>query len=561
LLTGGSRSAPLRQQTLSAALDWSYALLTEPERRALQRLSIFAGGTTLEAAEAVCVCERVQPEDVLDVLSHLVDKSLVMADHSSSETRYRTLETIRQYARQKLAEQGDEDECKDRHLMYFIGWAEAIAPTLREQDQLVGLKRYETEYDNLRTALEWSKTHENKAKEGLRLAAACGQFWSDHSHFSEGRRHFSAALLPQAVQDRSSVQARALMFSAHLAYMQADYPAGQPLIEEALAIYRESGLTDQAGLAQTLQIYGGFRMEVGDYENAPQLFQESLEIYSHLNDKKRMSAIHKDLGWTSMRTGNYQLAQNHLEKSLTLAQDTGDKIGLPKAYSGLGEVAVRLGLNDRASGLLEKGLTLSREQGDKWLEATILGSLGWLALRLRNFAHMRILLGESLSLRLEEASSLEIQFQKAVITAAAAATLRIPIHSVIDPVDQPEYERFLAGLRSKLDQKTFTACWEEGEAMHLIDVVAYALAEPIMPIDGTTIPDKEKFQGLSKRERETAALVAQGKSNREIAQVMSIGVKTAETYVTRILNKLGVYSRVQIATWAMEKGLIPARKQ
>ena len=130
LLTAGSRTAPLRQQTLAAALDWSYALLTEPERRVLQRLSIFAGGAALEAAEAVCTCECVQPGEVLDVLSHLVDKSLVVADQSSSETRYRLLETIRQYARQKLAEQGDEDECRDRHLDYFMQWAETLAPTI-----------------------------------------------------------------------------------------------------------------------------------------------------------------------------------------------------------------------------------------------------------------------------------------------------------------------------------------------------------------------------------------------------------------------------------------------
>ena len=366
------------------------------------------------------------------------------------------------------------------------------------------------------------------------------------------------------------------MYSAQLAYFQADYPAGQPLIEEALAIWRDLGQEDQAGLAFTLQIYGGFRMEVGDYESAVRLFQESLEIYSQLNDKNGMGGLHKDLGWSAMRTGDYQLAQIHLEKNLTLAQETGDKTGLNYAYSGLGEVAVRLGEYDRASGLLEKGLSLSRELGDKWLEATILGSLGWVALRLRNFDHMRNFLSDSLSLRMDigdkggiawcleklaEAAILERQYQKAVTIFASAASLRIPIHSVIDPVDQPEYERILSGLRSKLDPKIFKACWEEGEAMHLRDVVTYALSEPVVPIDGTSISDKAKFQGLSKRERETAALVAQGKSNREIAQVMTVGEKTVETYVTRILNKLGFDSRVQIATWAVEKGLISSLKQ
>jgi non-specific serine/threonine protein kinase len=239
LLTGGSRTAALRHQTLAAMLDWSYALLTEPERRVLQRLSIFAGGTTLEAAEVVCVCETVKPEEVVDTLSHLVDKSLVVADQSSSETRYRLLETIRQYAQQKLADQGDVAECRDCHLIYFVQWAEMIAPTLGGKDQLVGLKRFEAEHDNLRTALEWSRINEKKATAGLRLAAACGLFWISHGYLSEGRRHLFAALSPKHVKDRSSTHARALLYSAQLAYLQADYPAGQPLVEEALVIWRD----------------------------------------------------------------------------------------------------------------------------------------------------------------------------------------------------------------------------------------------------------------------------------------------------------------------------------
>ncbi len=364
------------------------------------------------------------------------------------------------------------------HLLYFVQWAEKIAPTLGGQDQLIALARYETEHDNLRTALEWSRTNENKAKAGLRLAAACSPFWISHGYLSEGRRHLSAALLPKHVKDRSSTHARALMYSAQLAYFQADYPAGQPLIEEALAIWRDLGQADQAGLAFTLQIYGGFRMEVGDYENAVRLFQELLEIYTQLNDKNGMGGLHKDLGWSAMRTGDYQLAQKHLEKNLALAQETGDKTGLIFAYSGLGEVAVRLGQYERASGLLEKGLSLSRELGDKWLEATILGSLGWVALRLWNFDHMRNFFGDSLFLRMDigdkggiawcleklaEAAILERQPQKAVKIFASAASLRSPIDSVIDPVDQPEYDLFLSELRSRLDQKIFTACWEEGE--------------------------------------------------------------------------------------------------
>jgi predicted ATPase/DNA-binding NarL/FixJ family response regulator len=575
LLNAGSRTAPLRQQTLSAALDWSYALLSEPERRVLQRLSVFAGGAPLEGAEAVCSCECVQPADVLDVLSHLVEKSLIVADKSHFDTRYRLLETIRQYARQKLAVQGEEEECRNCHLMFFMQWAETIATALHGKDQLVGLKQFETEHDNLRTALEWSRTNEKEATVGLRLAAACGPFWSSHCYLSEGRRHLFAALTPKQVRDRSSVHARALMYSAQLAYVQADYPAGQLLIEEALGIWRELGQENLVELAHSLEIFGGFRMEVGDYESARRLFQDSLDTYTQLKHKNGIGALHKDLGWSAMRTGDFTLAQTHLEKNLTLAQETGDKTGLVFAYSGLGEVAIRLGEYTRASELLEKGLPLSRELDNTWLEATILGSLGWVALHLRNFEPMRNLLSESLSLRvaigdkggiawclekLGEAAVLEQQYQKAVTIFAAAAVLRISVNSVIDPVDQPEYERGLAGLHSKLGPKILNTCWEEGTIMHLSDVVVYALSEPAVQIENTALFDKAKFQGLSKRERETAALVAQGKSNREIAQVMTVREKTVETYVTRILDKLGFSSRVQIATWAVERGFISTPK-
>ena len=576
LLTAGSRTAPLRQQTLAAALDWSYALLTEPERKVLQGLSVFAGGAAIEAAEQVCSCELVRPKDVLDVLAHLVDKSLVVADHSPSETRYRLLETIRQYARQKLTAEGDEEACRDRHLQYFLLWAEALVPTIEGPEQLSGLKRYELEHDNLRTALSWSKQDGKKAKAGLRLAAACGPFWAAHCYLSEGRKHLCEALLPKDVNDRSSAHAWALMFSAHLAYKQADYPAGQPLIEESLAIWRELGQEGLEGLAYTLEVYGGFRMEVGDYQRAQGLFQESLDTYTQLNHQFGMGELHKDLGWCAIRTGDFPLAQIHLKKNLGLALETGDKTGLNYAYSGLGEVAIRLGEFSRASDLLVKGLTLSRERGDKWQEATILGSLGWAALSQRNFDLMRNFLSESLSLRVEmgdkggiawcleklgAAAIFDQQYQKAVKIFAAAASLRIPIHSVIDPVDQPEYERILSELRSKLDPNIFQEAWKKGEGMPVKEMAAYALSESVPIIEQITISDKTQSEGLSKRELETAVWVAQGKSNREIAQVMTIGEKTVETYVTRILNKLGFRSRVQIATWAVEMGMIPALKQ
>ncbi len=576
LLTAGSRTAPLRQQTLAATLDWSYALLTEAERRVLQRLSVFAGGAALEAAEAVCNCDCVRPDEIMNVLSHLVDKSLVVVNQNSAETRYRLLETIRQYAREKLSEQGDEENCRDCHLDYFVPWAEKAEPILAGPDQIQALERFENEHDNLRAALEWSSANENRARAGLRLAAGCGLFWRFHCYISEGRRRFSMALAPKCVQDRSKVHAHALLESANLAYLQADYPAEQALLEEALPIWRELGQEGRSGLANTLELFGEIKTAEGYNDSALPLFQEALNIFSQLNEKGGISLINMQLGWVAIRTGNFPLAETHLQKFLALAQELGDKTGLTYAHSGLGEVAVRQKQYSRARNLLEKALSFSRERGDKWGEATILGSLGWLALRQQNFERMRDYLQESVSIRLDlgdkggvawcleklaDAAVQEGEPHKAVKIFSCAAVLRIPVHAAIDPVDRPVYNHLLSDLRARLGQSTYAACQDEGQGMRIKDMVAYALSEPVRQSNRAPVSVKEKYQGLSKRERETAAWIAQGKSNREIAQAMTVREKTVETYVTRILNKLGYNSRVQIATWVVEQGLISTLKQ
>ncbi|HLO30985.1 MAG TPA: tetratricopeptide repeat protein [Anaerolineales bacterium] len=573
LLTGGSRTAPLRQQTLASTLDWSYALLSTQEQKVLQRLSVFAGGATLNAAESVCAGEEIESADVLDALSRLVDKSLVMADKpEDGETRYHLLETIRQYALEKLAESGQIAESRDHHLNYFLQQAKKAEPDLNGPEQVEWLDWYEAEHDNLRAALEWSNAAAAKALSGLRLAVLCGRFWRLHGYLSEGRMHLSAALSQAGPQERTITHAHALNLTANLAYLQSDYPAMRPMAEQALSIWRELGETGRAGAAFALDLLGELATEEGDYESAPRLFQEALEIYKELNNPWGISQIHMQFGWAAMRTGDYEHAKSHLEEFLRLAQQVGDQTRLAFAFSGLGEAAVRQGQYARAISLLEQGLSLTRVHGDKWGTGTLLGSLGWVALRQRNFKRMSEILGESLAIRMEisdrggiawcleklaEAKYAQSQFQEAVEIFGHAEALRAPIGSVIDPADQPEYTCMLSALRSVLGEDEFAALWAAGAARQLEEVIAYALSE-VKSSSEAAGTEKEKFGGLTTREKEVAALIAQGKSNREIAEAMTVGVKTIETYVTRILNKLRFDSRVQVATWAMEKGLASA---
>jgi len=320
-----------------------------------------------------------------------------------------------------------------------------------------------------------------------------------------------------------------------------------------------------------LDLLAELETEEGNYEQALVLLREALEIYEELNHIRGIGQIHMQFGWAAMRTGDLQQAENHLEQFLQIAQQVGDHTHIAFGFSGLGEVAVRQGQYDRALTMLEQGLALNRERGDKWGTGTQLGSLGWVALRQRNYKQMNIYLEESLSLRMEisdkggiawcleklaEAQYERSQFQEAAQIFGHAESLRTPIGSVIDPADQPEYTRIISGLEFALGMDAFAAAWAEGKSMQLYDVIKLALSGSEVRAESQST-EKEKYGGLTEREREVAVWIAQGKSNREIAEAMTVGVKTIETYVTRILNKLGYDSRVHIAMWAVEKRLVP----
>jgi predicted ATPase len=241
LLISSERTAPLRHQTLAAALDWSYLMLPVKEQKMLQRLSIFASRWTLESAEFVCTNHAIQQTEVLELLSNLVDKSFVVPESMNIGRRYRLLETIRQYAYEKLDEAGNAAVIRDRHLEYFLQWAESNVNHLMRPEQHEWLRLFEVEYDNLRAALEWGQKNPAKARQGLRLAVACGRFWRLHGYFSEGREHLTNLLDLDSNQDRTLSRAWGLIWAAHLAYMQSDYSATRSFAENGLRICRELG--------------------------------------------------------------------------------------------------------------------------------------------------------------------------------------------------------------------------------------------------------------------------------------------------------------------------------
>jgi predicted ATPase len=494
LLTGGSRTALPRHRTLRATVDWSYELLSEPERVLLRRLSVFAGGWTLEAAEAVCAGALVTPGEVLDLLAQLANKSLVVVANVGAgdglEARYRLLETIRQYAAEKLTEAAEEAETRDRHLDFCLDLVERHPIDFGASD-LGLLRQLSVERDNMRAALEWAGAAEGGALKGLRLAAALGWYWHQRSDSTEGRQRLAAALDRPEVQAPTEIRARALAATAELAYRQTDLAAAKDSYEAARDIYLGMGPAGREGVARTLMGLGEVATEVGDYVQADALFEESLQMARDLKHERLIGNLQIQLGWSALRTGAYELAAARLAEAQTMFQEID--WGMALALSGLGEVNLRQGNYEQAIEFLSRSAAVSRQLGNNWGLATVLGTQGWAAQLEGDFGSARALLGESLHLReeiadkggaawclerLAEIAASEGRLRLAAQTQAAAAALRASVGSVVDPTDQPEHERKLAALRVALGDAAYEAAWAEGQKLELSKAIEQALAAP-----------------------------------------------------------------------------------
>jgi len=415
LLTRGSRTALPRHQTLQAAVDWSHDLLNQPERALLRRLAVFAGGWALPAAEAVCAGGEVEPHAVLDLLTELVGKSLVLAERQDGSTRYQMLETIRQYARNRLQAAGEEGELRSRHRDWSLALAEEAEQELLRGRQ-VSWERLESEHDNMRAALEWSLEDRAGLEAALRLAGALGEFWDLRCYFEEGRRWLEAAL---AREDgaRPAARAKALNALGLVVAHQGDYRRARTFFEEALKLARRAG--DLQVVSTTLGNLGwmdwsegraadarahleegvDLAREVGDKwliaraiyllthveatENpdaALVLARESLAIARALGEKSIEARSEYFLGLVEMFHTRYQPARAHLERSVALAREVGDRWQAPWSLSFLGLLELVFANFTEARTILQESLALARETGNTWCVARCLGGLAWTAL-------------------------------------------------------------------------------------------------------------------------------------------------------------------------------------
>jgi predicted ATPase/DNA-binding XRE family transcriptional regulator len=488
LLTGGPRDLPARQQTLRTAIEWSYDLLDPPEQRLFRRLAVFQGGRSMEAIESVCDVDGDLGTDVLEGVSSLVDKSLLaVREGAGGDPRYIMLETIQEYAREKLEESGEAESLRQGHALYLLGFVERLAPYLIGPGQAAWLARLEDDHDNFRAALQWSLGSGDLAV-GLRLVAALNRFWSPRVH--EGRQWIAVLLASPHAQraEYKVLRARAMDLAGNLAYQQSDFAAAQSMFQQSLAIFREVG--DKTGIAQALDGLGEVATEHGDYKTAGILFEEALALNRETGNTWGVADMLIQIGWAAMRTGDYESARVRLEESLAQYRQIGDTNRLALVLSGLGEVAVRQGDYDRAAPLLEESLAAARAVGRPWSAATVLGTMAWSAMLQEEYVGAAELLGESILIRrelgdkggvawclerlAEVANALGTPARAAILYGAAAA-LRESIGSVVDPADQAEHNQRVAAVRSQMSEEEWQRRAGEGRAMTFEQAVEYAL--------------------------------------------------------------------------------------
>jgi predicted ATPase/DNA-binding SARP family transcriptional activator len=518
LLTGGSRTVLPRQQTLRATMDWSHALLSDAERVCFRRLAVFAGGWTLAAAEAVCAGEGVQTSDVLDLLAQLGNKSLVVIDREpGQEARYRLLETIRQYAWEKLQEAGEEEASRTQHLGTYCRLAQEVEPKLYGAQQLEGLAQLDAEQSNIRAALEWGL--ENRLEAGAQLAGAMFWYWHLRGLWADGYAWLQRAL---AAASGGSKALRALLLSraGYLAWALRDTNRVVPYCEESIALYRELG--DQEGLAYPLATLGFFAsFHQTDRERGRALWQESLDLYQQAGNKWGSRHVLAALGLAyAMEQPDYSSAC--WQESLALARELGVPGGIAWALYGLGVHAFLRGDDERAMALFTEELPLSYAIRQPSLILQSLISMEMVALRQGEFEQAKALAREALEKEIRGTGlrvswRLELQFagfpwrseallfenlalarqsdDKLVIAyglfslAASAwslgqleravrlyaAALAASDFAPSMPLERTDFDHTLTGTLIQLDETAFQQAWAEGSAMTVEQAVAYAL--------------------------------------------------------------------------------------
>jgi non-specific serine/threonine protein kinase len=485
LLTSGSSAVLERQQTLRAAVDWSYDLLAEKEQQLFQRISVFAGGLSLEGAESVCSGNGITEEEILDLLAHLVDKSLLIPEEGCEGTaRYRLLETLRAYGRERLERAGHWDEYVSRHAAFYRAAADRAEPGLLGPEQASWLNRLEEEHDNFRVAIESAHERSDVATE-LSIGACLWRFWWTRGFWQEGNRRLTKAI--DASAGVSPIRAKALHGGAVLARSLGDYAAAHDRIEACISMARDEG--DREGLALSLKELGNLAYVRGDHATAKSAYEESLLHCRAIDDRHGIAAVLHNLGSVALGQEDYGRARQLYEESLTLERELGDRTGEAITLNGLGTSARAQGDDAAALSYHEEGLSLQRELGERSGIAYSLGELGLLAANAREFQRGRAFLSESLGIlremgdrqgmvdALERFAALEFRLdrsERALMLYGASRALREQLGVEAMPSERRRVQEDLASLWDALGADGAAVVFSKGRAMTLERAFAFA---------------------------------------------------------------------------------------
>jgi predicted ATPase/DNA-binding XRE family transcriptional regulator len=464
LSTGASRDLPPRQSTMRATLDWSHALLEEHQQVLFRRLSVFAGGFTLEAAEAIGTTAAIDPDEVVVLLGGLAEQSLVTVRQGhDAQARYGMLEPVRQYAQELLEENGESEKTIRRHAGYYLSLAERAGPGLKGPDQVPWLRRLENELDNLRAAIQWSIDH-GEVEAVARVGFASWLFWWLHGHLDEGRRWMERALASDPdIPD--SARAKLLLVAGTLAQGRSDWEPARVYLEDSLALFRQ--LDDEEGVAYALAAMGLVDLGKKRYERGLALVEESIDRFLEVGQRWAASPMLSFAAAASLSRGDVSRARQLAEKGLSLAREVGARDALYLTLQALATVARAEGDNERAARLFGEGLTLSAEVGDNSSLAYYLQGLAAIA-----------------------ASGDELVRAARLWGAAEALLETTEIISYAHAPDRSLYRRQVAAARERLDEAAWEAAWAVGRAMMPQQAVAYALNEdealPTPPIRSRT---------------------------------------------------------------------------
>lgn len=578
LLTNGPHDLPTRQRTLRDEIAWSYDLLTAEEQKLFRRLSVFVGGFTLEAAQAVGNAQGDLAIGVLDGVATLVNQNLLkQMEQPGGEARFTMLETLREYGLVQLEASGEVETIRQHHAAFFVELAERREPELLGCQRKQGVAQLQADLDNFRAAMLWSQTNPNKAEIGLRLAGALAWFAHFANHANEVRGWLTTTL--QHTTAPTPTRAKALWAAGMMAMILGDYQQAHVDFENSVTLWRALG--ERQGLAVALREFCGL-LTLADRQSTAQqcgeesvalwrtigsswdlalaldnlafalaaqddkgrarlLFEEELALFETVGDAWGQATALNGLGCLAGQQGDYAAARVHFTKALALRRAEAEKLTLAEALTLLGEVIQRLGEWETARNLYNECLLVAQENGSRAIIAHVFRQLGTLA-------------------------QSQNQIQCAVRLFASAATLReitggLGAHTTTTPDEQVQA---IATARAMLGEEAFTILWTEGQAMNLEQAIAFALATPTVPEavaaggskQATILPAPTQTTGLTIREVEVLRLLVQGLTYAQIADKLVVSRRTVNAHATSIYSKLGVTSRAMATRLAVEQHLV-----